>query len=893
VSAPLSLTHNGASTIHAVNDGTDPAVLGDQQGTSSYGVLGRASAVSSIGVYGEQNAGSGTTTGVLGSVASPNGWGVQADNGSAPGAGTGGGLRGYTLQSNGAGVWGENNSAAGGAGVVAKGVQLGLSATASSGPGVYAWGSDLALDADGALNLRGRAGMALPTFGQGRIYFDSGSNKFRVSEDGSSWQDLVAPIGDFVFRSGDTMTGTLNLPANGLSVGTAQLSAVGGNIGIGTSTPSAPLEVRYSGATLNGIRVQGESAGSIPALRLFDTAGAEGGRVAYSNASGSMMVGTSNTGPLTFQTNFTEHMRLNGAGNLGLGTTSPATQLDMTGMITMRAFGSPSLSPFGQGRIYFDSTANRFRVSENNGAFVDLVGSVSAPLGLTSTTTSSAIYALNTNAGAGHALQAQSSGVGSAALWATGATFGVRASGNTGVYGTGATVGVSGETSQSGGLAGSFINTAVAGDPVALRARSTDSGSGIAVQAQASGVGVSATATAANGVGVYASGQVAVHADGPLHMRPLGTAPTGPAGLGALYYDGGTGEFRAWNGTAWGPLGGSVSAPLSLTSTSTPLYVENSGAASGTSAIIGLANSNIQGAGVLGTTWAGAPYNGVNKPSVYGYSSAGSGLGVLGVNSYGDGVGVMGAMGGTPPTAPAGMRIGVLGSSQGWAGSSIGVFGDGNSQGVVGATGGLPTGIPNGVGVYGHSVSGVRIGVAGTGLSMGVSATATGASGLGLAVQALGSGGRGADILGQAIGLSVGATSANGIGLQAGVSGTSAVALRTVNTAGTALEVSGTVRAWTDTKSDSATTFWIVTMSGVEAPAGKVTNTGVGVTPSSITVMGVPVTPNSVVMVSFFGIGNPGIGYSTSVNSGSFELRTSTNISYPTNSGFNYFILNK
>jgi hypothetical protein len=48
----------------------------------------------------------------------------------------------------------------------------------------------------------------------------------------------------FVNTSGDAMTGGLSLPNNGLSVGSDQLFCVGGNIGIGTNTPQAKLDIR-------------------------------------------------------------------------------------------------------------------------------------------------------------------------------------------------------------------------------------------------------------------------------------------------------------------------------------------------------------------------------------------------------------------------------------------------------------------------------------------------------------------------------------------------------------------------------------------------------------------------------------------------------------------------
>jgi hypothetical protein len=46
-----------------------------------------------------------------------------------------------------------------------------------------------------------------------------------------------------VLKSGDTMTGALTLPANGLNVGTNQIFTSGNNVGIGTSTVTEKLQV--------------------------------------------------------------------------------------------------------------------------------------------------------------------------------------------------------------------------------------------------------------------------------------------------------------------------------------------------------------------------------------------------------------------------------------------------------------------------------------------------------------------------------------------------------------------------------------------------------------------------------------------------------------------------
>jgi hypothetical protein len=69
--------------------------------------------------------------------------------------------------------------------------------------------------------------------------------------------------------TGGTLTGTLNLPVNGLVAGTNQLVISSGNVGIGTATPAAKLDVRgslnlvatASGAT--GISVQTTDTGSV------------------------------------------------------------------------------------------------------------------------------------------------------------------------------------------------------------------------------------------------------------------------------------------------------------------------------------------------------------------------------------------------------------------------------------------------------------------------------------------------------------------------------------------------------------------------------------------------------------------------------------------------------
>jgi hypothetical protein len=55
-----------------------------------------------------------------------------------------------------------------------------------------------------------------------------------------------------VAKTGDTMTGPLNLPANGLTAGGNELVLAGGNVGIGTNNPQSTLHVNGT-VTANGI----------------------------------------------------------------------------------------------------------------------------------------------------------------------------------------------------------------------------------------------------------------------------------------------------------------------------------------------------------------------------------------------------------------------------------------------------------------------------------------------------------------------------------------------------------------------------------------------------------------------------------------------------------------
>ena len=80
------------------------------------------------------------------------------------------------------------------------------------GVGTNAPGSKIMLDVNGAESMRGMAAPGLSPVGQGRIYFDSTSNQFMVSQNGGAYAALVGGGGGGAFSSltGAATTDTIN-----------------------------------------------------------------------------------------------------------------------------------------------------------------------------------------------------------------------------------------------------------------------------------------------------------------------------------------------------------------------------------------------------------------------------------------------------------------------------------------------------------------------------------------------------------------------------------------------------------------------------------------------------------------------------------------------------------
>jgi hypothetical protein len=157
---------------------------------------------------------------------------------------------------------------------------------------------------------------------------------------------------------GDTNTGIYSSGADtiGLVTGGSEKVTINstGNVGIGTPSPGAKLDVVgginsstannfnitsgpynavfYNNSTsstdYNAIRIYQGASGS--AVGYFGTGGSATGNVSFRNT---FVVGTQNSNDFVLNTTDTERVRITSGGNVGIGTTTPNAKLDVNGNI--------------------------------------------------------------------------------------------------------------------------------------------------------------------------------------------------------------------------------------------------------------------------------------------------------------------------------------------------------------------------------------------------------------------------------------------------------------------------------------------------------------------------------------------------------------------------------
>lgn len=131
-----------------------------------------------------------------------------------------------------------------------------------------------------------------------------------------------------------------------------------GNVGIGTTSPGTQLNVYKSTATQVAIRPQNSLAyadfGPIADGTVY-------GPYAAPAASTSLVIGTSNTNPVTFFTGGVERMRIDTFGNIGIGTTSVGGGKLVVAIANAGIV--PSSNPVSGGILYVEGGALKYRGS--------------------------------------------------------------------------------------------------------------------------------------------------------------------------------------------------------------------------------------------------------------------------------------------------------------------------------------------------------------------------------------------------------------------------------------------------------------------------------------------------------------------------------------------------
>jgi len=232
--------------------------------------------------------------------------------------------------------------------------------------------------------------------------------------------------------------------SDGSASGSTALSILdGGNVGIGTTSPSAPLEVW--GSTNGGVKeyVTNSNAGTAAYSELsirndYGSANAMGGLrlltlgtnwtssgyyvqdssviEAGSGLSGGLSLATAGASPISFYTNGNNRrMIIDSSGNVGIGTTSPNGALQVVGNngVTVSTLGyNGGIDPTAPSNTFYRSTAsaNRPILSVNNGSGSQFLVDGNGYVGI-GTTTPSVALDVNYNGSGGIRLERNAAGI--------------------------------------------------------------------------------------------------------------------------------------------------------------------------------------------------------------------------------------------------------------------------------------------------------------------------------------------------------------------------------------------------------------------------------------------------------------------------------------------------
>ena len=169
-------------------------------------------------------------------------------------------------------------------------------------------------------------------------------------------QGAITVAGTLVVANGGTGATTLTsgylVKGNGTSaVSASVIYDTGTNVGIGTASPGVKLDVfgtiRSTGTSVGRATLEPGGASNSGFTGYYNSAGTRVGYIGFANdASGIFLINSEvATNAMTFSTAATERMRIDSSGNVGIGTSSPASKLDVVGIASARSDISTGNSP--------------------------------------------------------------------------------------------------------------------------------------------------------------------------------------------------------------------------------------------------------------------------------------------------------------------------------------------------------------------------------------------------------------------------------------------------------------------------------------------------------------------------------------------------------------------
>ena len=124
------------------------------------------------------------------------------------------------------------------------------------------------------------------------------------------------------------LRGSADIPGGSFTVGVSTLVVKDGKVGIGTASPGQLLDVRGNIYLTGGLTAEAATASLIatsPGITTF---------YHTNDASGALLKVDGNW-PIRLNTNSSERMRINGGGDVGIGTTGPGAKLEVAGGVKL------------------------------------------------------------------------------------------------------------------------------------------------------------------------------------------------------------------------------------------------------------------------------------------------------------------------------------------------------------------------------------------------------------------------------------------------------------------------------------------------------------------------------------------------------------------------------